>query len=314
MYKAGSKSYSSLPLPAYSPFVIRKVPITPMPTRAPLDKSIEVTPSKRREVLAWGIILVQTLTLVCLFQGTVRQHSLIRGEREDLSLTMNEKPFFYHYERFLGAKRGNTTRSFYEPPTIYPPNSATLVSRVWHSNKSPSVNDGLKTGSCWCSVDDYCMCTPMLGVDVILTSSDKRDVWLVKRKDTGKLALAGGYVEVGESVEEACRREVNEELGIDLLDYDSPLNLIGVYSDPRRDSRKHSVSTVYHLELPWNSTFTAGDDAMEVIRFPLSGVENLESMHTDHKTVLLDFINNHMSSANDDPGVTSPIKRSICRK
>merc|ERR1711862_557650 len=130
------------------------------------------------------------------------------------------------------------------------------------------------------------MGTPATAVDIILTTAD--DIWLVKREDTGKLALTGGFNEIGETVEEASRREMKEEMGIDLPD--QTLNLIGVYSDPRRDPRKHPVSVVFHMELPPHIDLNAGDDAKSVVRLPLSEVENLDSMHVDHKTILSDYI------------------------
>jgi ADP-ribose pyrophosphatase YjhB (NUDIX family) len=51
---------------------------------------------------------------------------------------------------------------------------------------------------------------------------------LVQRAGTGKWQLPGGHMEVGESIEEACRREVREEIGLDV----EPVHLIGVYSSP----------------------------------------------------------------------------------
>jgi len=288
----GLPTYSPLPSPTYRPFVVQEAPAIVVPSSVVTspDRSSQVHhPSKRREFLAWVIIFVQALVLVCLLQGNAGQHSFRRKGEERFALTTSEKTFNYHYDRFLDAKEENTAEFFHEPPTIYLPR----VSRVWHSNKSPNVNEGLKTGSCWCSADDYCMCTPLLATDVILTCAGSDDLWLIKREDTGKFALVGGFNEVGETVEEACRREMREEVGINLPDI--PLKLIGVYSDPRRDHRKHPVSVVFHMELPSDIiTLIAGDDAKEVIRLPLSEVENLESMHTDHKTILLDFMGNHM--------------------
>jgi len=285
-------------------------------TDTPSERSQDYAVSKRREGLAWVIILVQTLVIVCILQdnNAKQLHSSTRSEQpKHIALSVNEKPFSYHEKRFLNAKETNGT-SYYDPPTIYPENSAALVNRMWHSNGSPSVHDNLQTGSCWCSTDEYCLCTPALAVDVILTTADD-DVWLVKRRDTGKLALVGGFNEVGETVEEASRREMMEEMGLDLPN--QPLTLMGVYSDPKRDPRKHPVSVVFHMELPALMTPTPGDDAMDAVRLPLSEVEKLESMHTDHKTVLSDFIQQRKEKreSNDDNNHhhNSTVKRSICK-
>ncbi|MGH6792743.1 MAG: NUDIX domain-containing protein [Methyloceanibacter sp.] len=70
-------------------------------------------------------------------------------------------------------------------------------------------------------------------------------------------ALPGGFVEIGETVETACRREVREEAGIDI----GELRLVGVYSDPKRDPRGHTISVIYLVRLPAEVTPQAGDDA-----------------------------------------------------
>ena len=62
----------------------------------------------------------------------------------------------------------------------------------------------------------------------------------------GAYALPGGFVEIGETVEAACRRERLEETGIEV----GALRLVGVYSDPARDPRGHTVSVAYGTELP----------------------------------------------------------------
>ena len=63
---------------------------------------------------------------------------------------------------------------------------------------------------------------------------------LIRRKHEpfkDSYALPGGFVEVGETVEDACRREVKEETNLELYD----MRLVGVYSDPGRDPRGHGI-------------------------------------------------------------------------
>ena len=103
-------------------------------------------------------------------------------------LTMNHHPYQYYEARRFHA---NDTSTAHQPSYEYPfvhRKDAGLVNRIWRSNASPSIHSDLKKGSCWCSADEWCMCTPSLAIDVILTSGPNH-VWLVRRADTGKLAL-----------------------------------------------------------------------------------------------------------------------------
>jgi 8-oxo-dGTP diphosphatase len=73
----------------------------------------------------------------------------------------------------------------------------------------------------------------------------------------GRYALPAGLVEIGETVESACRREALEETGIKV----DVLRPVGVYSDPARDPRGHTVSVAYVTILPRAVTPKAGSDA-----------------------------------------------------
>jgi len=101
--------------------------------------------------------------------------------------------------------------------------------------------------------------TPALTVDCVIYDPDGR-VLLIRRKNepfTGAFALPGGFVDIGETVEAACRREVREETGLEVHD----LALIGVYSNPGRDPRGHTVSAAFMARLPVSTPPSAGDDA-----------------------------------------------------
>jgi len=101
--------------------------------------------------------------------------------------------------------------------------------------------------------------TPALTTDCAVFDGTGR-VLLIRRKNPpfeGAYALPGGFVEIGESVAAACRREVLEEAGIEL----GNLRLVGVYSDPDRDPRGHTVSVAFCAVLPRAPTPKAGSDA-----------------------------------------------------
>jgi 8-oxo-dGTP diphosphatase len=101
--------------------------------------------------------------------------------------------------------------------------------------------------------------TPLLTTDCVICDRDGR-VLLIRRKNEpfkGAYALPGGFVDVGETVEAACRREVLEETGLTV----DELQLIGVYSAPGRDPRGHTVSIAYLTLLPLAPSPAAGSDA-----------------------------------------------------
>ena len=75
----------------------------------------------------------------------------------------------------------------------------------------------------------------------------------------GDYALPAGFVEIGETVEDGCRREVKEETGVEIGD--QGLKLIGVYSDPARDPRGRTVSVAYAVRLLREIEPQAGSDA-----------------------------------------------------
>jgi 8-oxo-dGTP diphosphatase len=101
--------------------------------------------------------------------------------------------------------------------------------------------------------------TPRLTTDCVICDKAGR-VLLIRRKNEpfkGAYALPGGFVDIGETVEVGCRREVAEETGLAV----SALRLVGVYSDPRRDPRGHTVSVAFAAVLPESPKPQPGFDA-----------------------------------------------------
>jgi 8-oxo-dGTP diphosphatase len=102
--------------------------------------------------------------------------------------------------------------------------------------------------------------SPALAADCVIFQG--KGVLLIKRGNEpfkGHYALPGGGVEIGETVEQACIREMQEETGLEI----SRLRLIGVYSRPDRDPRGHVVSIAFLAEADL-SEMKAGSDAAEV--------------------------------------------------
>lgn len=100
--------------------------------------------------------------------------------------------------------------------------------------------------------------TPPLAADCVVFDA-ARALLLIRRGHApfkGQFALPGGFVELGETVEAAALRELKEETGID----GRIVKLVGVYSDPKRDPRGHTVSVAY-LVARTAGELSGGDDA-----------------------------------------------------
>jgi 8-oxo-dGTP diphosphatase len=112
---------------------------------------------------------------------------------------------------------------------------------------------------------------------------DAGAVLLIRRRNSpfaGTYALPGGFVDVGETVEAAVVREVREETGLDT----SVERLVGVYSDPARDPRGHTVSVTYLLQRR-GGTLGSGDDADDA-RF--CSLDALPPLAFDHARIVAD--------------------------
>lgn len=126
--------------------------------------------------------------------------------------------------------------------------------------------------------------TPWLAADAVVFDATG-GVLLIRRKFPpfqGQFALPGGFVEIGETTEAAALRELKEETG---LDGSSP-RLIGVYSDPKRDPRRHVVSIVYLVQAS-SYDVRAGDDAADA-RFVANWQQ--EELAFDHRTIIADAL------------------------
>lgn len=131
--------------------------------------------------------------------------------------------------------------------------------------------------------------TPYLATDGIVEIYDEDETFLgivliERRNEPHGVAIPGGFVDVGESVEEAVVREMKEEISLDV----KIQKLLGVYSDPLRDKRFHTASVVYICKA--YGTPTAADDAKEATLYQLKEIE-LNTLVFDHKKILLDYLN-----------------------
>ncbi|MEM2140570.1 MAG: NUDIX hydrolase [Nitrososphaera sp.] len=127
---------------------------------------------------------------------------------------------------------------------------------------------------------------PVPTVDVILQKGSK--VLMIRRKKepfAGRLALPGGFVNEGETVEDAARREALEETSLEI----EPIEILGVYSDPARDPRRH-VLTVAFVSIITGGVEQASDDAAGLQWVELADVEKMKDrIAFDHAKILADY-------------------------
>jgi len=122
---------------------------------------------------------------------------------------------------------------------------------------------------------------PFPTVDVIIELPE--GIVLIERKNEPfGWAIPGGFVDYGESLESAAKRESLEETSLTVGD----LRLLGCYSDPARDARSHNISTVYVAN--GDGTPKAGDDAAGLAVFPIDALP--QPLCFDHARILSDYV------------------------
>ena len=123
---------------------------------------------------------------------------------------------------------------------------------------------------------------PLLTVDEIIEIDN--GIILIKRKNPpAGWAIPGGFVDYGETLEEAAVREMKEETSLDI-------NLgrqFHTYSNPGRDPRHHTVSTIFIATA--TGTPKAADDAIDIGTFTKDNLP--EDIAFDHRQILEDYFN-----------------------
>eukprot|EP00760_Papus_ankaliazontas_P005154 PhM_4_TR12422/c0_g1_i2/m.86826/K03574/mutT, NUDT15, MTH2; 8-oxo-dGTP diphosphatase len=144
----------------------------------------------------------------------------------------------------------------------------------------------------------YQLRTPDLAIDALIRVYDAADqqrlrgvVLCHRNRPPYRLAIPGGYVEYGETVEAAAEREMLEETSIRLYnDSTTSMRQYKVYSNPLRDKRRHTVSVVFDI-IVRDQTPKAGDDVKTCETFPVSKLPRDPAIYAfDHYTVLTDFL------------------------
>ena len=128
---------------------------------------------------------------------------------------------------------------------------------------------------------------PIPTIDIIVVeNSNSNKVLLIKRKkDPFKdyFSLPGGFVNEGEKVEDAVRREAEEELLVKV----EPIDILGVYSDPNRDPRGHIMSITFIVKII-TGELKAGDGVAELKWIEINNLGNIK-IGFDHLKILSDY-------------------------
>ncbi len=122
---------------------------------------------------------------------------------------------------------------------------------------------------------------PIPTVDIIIEIESKGIVLIKRKNPPYGWAIPGGFVDYGESLEEAALREAKEETNLDI----ELGKQFHTYSDPKRDPRHHSISTVYIVK--GKGIPQAKDDAAEIGIFTESNLP--DEIAFDHRSILRDY-------------------------
>ncbi len=140
-------------------------------------------------------------------------------------------------------------------------------------------HDHLACPACGAQIKSYR--NPFPTVDIII-EIEGGIVLIERRNEPFGWALPGGFVDYGETLEQAAVREAREETSLEV----SRLRLVGCYSDPARDPRMHTISTVFAAV--GAGVPMAADDAANLQVFPLDDQPAI--LCFDHKKIIDDYV------------------------
>ena len=122
---------------------------------------------------------------------------------------------------------------------------------------------------------------PFPTVDIIIELGDRGIVLIQRKEPPYGWAIPGGFVDYGESLEEAAVREAGEETSLQV----ALIRQFHTYSDPNRDARKHTITTVYVAQA--EGTPRAADDAAALDIFTEDALP--DELAFDHRRILRDY-------------------------
>ena len=156
---------------------------------------------------------------------------------------------------------------------------------------------------------------PAPAVDFLISKDHNSKILLVRRKSDpfkGMLSIPGGFIKEGETAEDAMKREAKEETSLAL----EPTAILGVYSDPRRDPRMHTISVTFITRIVQGNE-APSDDAAALqwidVEGELDKLLQTNQIAFDHPKILTDYKNwtmaAHGSAGDSCPTFWSTKKR-----
>src|ERR671917_2462673 len=132
---------------------------------------------------------------------------------------------------------------------------------------------------------------PVPAVDFLVSKDNNSKILLVRRKNDpfkGLLSIPGGFINEGETAEDAMTREAKEETSLVV----EPIAILGVYSDPQRDPRMHTISVTFITRIVQGNE-DARDDAASLqwinIEDELDGLIRSQQIAFDHSKILYNY-------------------------
>lgn len=135
---------------------------------------------------------------------------------------------------------------------------------------------------------------PAPTADAIIEFADGRIVLVRRKYPPHGWALPGGFVEYGETLEAAAVREALEETGLAI----ELVEQFHTYSDPRRDPRRHTITTVFLARASGEPK--GGDDAAEAVAFAPDAMPQNQLVF-DHARILADFFHYKQTGRRPQP-------------
>ncbi len=130
--------------------------------------------------------------------------------------------------------------------------------------------------------------TPNIVTDVIFVDQNWKLILIQRTNEPKWIALPWGFVNYGESTEQACIRKAKEETGADI----KIIRLVWIYDNLARDPRDHNISAVYLWKLVWKEV-DLNSWNKKVLKVDLDTIDEIDFAFPDHKKMILDAFRYH---------------------